>query len=88
MEKNQIQVTDANRIDFYQSVYPTDNPVDLSEFKDFDCVLIDCVGGKYRKLFTDHKIHVVETVTSAKQFKFDTNDFNKLVDNRVDDVIA
>lgn len=93
MEKQQTQVTDQNRQDFYRALYPmsdssADQLIDLSQFGDCDCVLIDCAGKTYREQFPTSKIHILETISKAKQFQFTSEHFDKLIDTRVDDSIV
>jgi hypothetical protein len=87
----QTKVTDNNKQDFYKSVYymhlnSRDQLVDIANF-DKPCVIIDCCGFHYKSIFQKNNIIVLETFTSAKEYKFSRDQFDRLIDNQQADHI-
>ena len=83
----QTKVNNANYQEFYKSVYSiqtdsVDQLIDLSSYTDVPCVLIDCCGWHYKKLFPNNNIISIECVRTAKQFKLSADYFDELVDDR------
>lgn len=87
----QTKVTDSNIQDFYKSVYFMQNEsreqlIDLTDF-DNTCIIIDCCGAHYKTVFKKDVI-ILETIKSAKEYKFSKDQFDKLIDNRQDNNIT
>jgi hypothetical protein len=83
----QTKANDTNYQDFYKSVYPMQTNsvgqlIDLSSYTNTTCVLIDCCGWHYKKLFPTNRIISIEHVQTAKQFKLSAEQFDKLVDDQ------
>lgn len=81
----QTKVTNANRLAFYQQLYPMQSE-DMSTLMDITdvsgpIITIDCCGWRYRDVFKK-EIIMIETVTAAKQFALDKSKFTRLVDDR------
>jgi hypothetical protein len=87
----QTKVTNINIQDFYKSVYFMQNDsreqlIDLTEFDNI-CIIIDCCGAHYKTVFKKDVI-ILETVKSAKEYKFSKDQFDKLIDNQQDNNIT
>lgn len=92
-ELQQTQVTDQNRDQFYQRVYPQQlcskqQLVNLNLFDVKNVVAIDCCGWYYRKLFLEKTVLFVDPIKTALDFKLPKDKIYKLVDNRKDDVLV
>lgn len=79
------QVTDANRLAFYQQLYPMQledisTLVDISDVSG-PIITLDCCGWRYKEVFKK-EIIMIETMTTVKQFALDRSKFTKLVDDR------
>jgi hypothetical protein len=87
----QTKVTDSNIQNFYKSVYfmQTDSReqlIDLTEFNN-TCIIIDCCGAHYKTVF-EKDVIILETIRSAKEYKFSRDQFDKLIDNQQDNNIV
>jgi len=82
--KLQTKVTSENQKEFYQTLYSASRtPIDLNTVSAEQYLLIDCVGAEYRKKYPNLTIVAVETMTTVKQFKLTSDQFDYLIDNRV-----
>lgn len=80
----QTSITNQNRLGFYTNVYPQqldkkENLIDISSY--VNPLLIDCCGWYYEHVFNQPVIKI-ESATTAKDFKLNLTQFNKLFDNR------
>jgi hypothetical protein len=83
-QRLQTKVTTENQKAFYQTLYNTDKTlIDLTKISADQYLLIDCCGLAYRQKYSNLNTVVLETVTTAKQFKLAREQFDYLVDNRI-----
>jgi len=80
--------TDRNRDEFYRMLYrvqnlPKDQLIDLGDL-DTSCpiLIIDSCGWYYRQHFPGHDITVIESVTVCKDYRLGLDRFDKMFDNR------
>lgn len=86
----QTAVHNNNMQEFYKNVYymqadSRDQLIDLAEFTN-PCMLVDCCGAHYKTLF-QQDVFVLETVRSFKEYKFSRDQFDKLIDNQIDELV-
>jgi hypothetical protein len=91
--KIQTQVTDQNRIAFYQQQYvhqteTTAQLINLYQLPTKNVILVDCCGWHYKSLFPNADIICFETFNTIKNFKLDKMYFDKIIDNQSDGHIS
>lgn len=79
-QKKQTAVTDFNRKQFYQTLFPVvsmtkNQMIDIQNLA--NPVLIDCAGKFYKTVFSKNVL-IVETLQTAKEFELDRSDFDIL----------
>ena len=80
----QTKVTNKNQAEFYQSLYNTDRSLlDLTAISADQYLLVDCRGNEYRQKYPDLNIVILETLSTAKQFKLERKHFDFLIDNQI-----
>jgi hypothetical protein len=83
--KTQTKVTDSNRQDFYNSMYSHQvDLINLNTIPAENFVVVDAFRGQqYREKFPQAHIIVLETLSNAKQFRLQKNQFDYLIDSRI-----
>jgi hypothetical protein len=89
MDLKQTQVTEQNRSQFYQHVYPhqTESKNQLIDIGaiDVDTIIpIDCCGWHYKELFPEKNVLAIDPIKTALQFKLSRDKLYKLVDDQFD----
>lgn len=90
MDIKETQVTDQNRAQFYQALYPhqmesKENLIDIGAINVDNIIAIDCCGWHYKNLFPEKNVLAIDPIKTALEFKLDKDKIHKLVDNRLDD---
>ena len=93
MDLKQTQVTEQNRIQFYQHVYPhqTESRDQLIDINDLDIntiIPIDSCGWRYKELFPEKHVLSIDPVKTALEFHLPKDKLYKLVDNRSDHALT
>jgi hypothetical protein len=91
--KIQTQVTDQNRVAFYQQQYihQTETKaqlINLDQLPTKTIILVDCCGWHYKSLFFNADVICFETFNTIKNFKLDKMYFDKIIDNQSDSHIG
>lgn len=80
----ETKVTDSNQEEFYRVLYNTDrNLIDIEKFSADQYIIIDSNGIAYRTKYPEKNVVLLETITTAKQFKLTQKSFDKLIDNQI-----
>jgi hypothetical protein len=80
----ETRVAEDNREDFYLTLYRTNRELlDLDQLPGSQYIVIDSNGIAYRKKYPEKNIILLESISTAKQFKLSRQCFDKLFDNQI-----
>jgi hypothetical protein len=86
----QTNVTDSNRIAFFQQVYAVSTYsqkelLDIQEYRDKKILAVDSCGSHYEKMFPEVTITKFEHVQTVKEYQLPQGYFNKLY-NKIENI--
>lgn len=86
--RSQDKPTDENREKFYPDLYPVllDTQEELVDLRPIvgTAILVDSCGWYYQKFFPDADICSIEPLLTAHQFKLNSDQYDRLIDNQKD----
>lgn len=89
MDLKQTQVTEQNRSQFYQYVYPhqsesRDQLIDIAPIDVNAIIPIDSCGWRYKELFPEKHVLPIDPLKAVQGFRLSMDKLYKVVDNRFD----
>jgi len=92
MDLKQTKVSNQNRSQFYQQMYPhqfesRSQLINIASIDADNIITVDCCGWHYKRTFAEKNVLSIDPIKAALEFKLPKDKVYKFVDNRTDHVL-